>query len=169
MNESVKSSMVIRPVSSKRGLISLLICSLIGFFFAAIILLIFIIAPGGDPKAHTLMIVMGIGSGFMIILGIILYLVFPKVKIVFDSSRKEVITKTGKNTDMVVPFSSLQPFQIYHLLRGYAHQYYCSNTSFGEFSDLFFSAYHGRALEKAKKLAELTGAILIDHDGKRIE
>jgi hypothetical protein len=158
--------MVIRPFSSKRGMISLIICSLIGVFFAAIVLLIYNIAPGGDPKARVLMMIMGIMSLITIILGIILYVVFPRVKITFDSSRKEALTKTGMNAVTVVPFGSLQPFQIHEILRGYAHQYFCSNASFGEFSDLFFSASHGRTVKKAQKLAALTGASLIDYDGK---
>jgi len=165
MNPSVNSSMVVRPISSKRGLLSLLFCSLFGLFLAAAVLFIFTIAPAGDAKARAMMTVMGIGSGFMIILGIILYIVFPRVKFIFNSSRKEAIIKKGRNADTIVPFSGLQPFQIYHLLRGYAHQYYCRNASFGEYSDLFFSAYHGMTLKKAKKLAALTGAALIDYDG----
>lgn len=160
--------MVIRPFSSKRGLLLLLICLIIGMLFAAIVLLIFNIAPGGDAKARTLMITMGIMSVLSISLGIILYFIFPRVKIVFDSSRKEAITKTGSKPGAVVPFISLQPFQIYEILRGYAHQYYCRNESFEEFSDLFFSSSHGRTLKKAQKLATLTGALLIDFDGKRI-
>jgi hypothetical protein len=165
MNTSIKSSMVIRPFSSKRGLFSLLICSLIGFFFAAIVLLIFIIAPGGDAKAHALMMIMGIMSLITVVLGIILYFVFPRVKIIFDTSRKEAITKTGTNAETVVPFSRLEPFQIHEILRGYAHQYFCRNESFGEFTDLFFSSSHGRTLQKAQKLAALTGAALIDYNG----
>jgi len=101
-------------------------------------------------------------SVITIILGIILYFVFPRAKIIFDSSRKEAIIKTGMNADTAIPFSSLQPFQIYEILRGYAHQYYCRNTSFGEFSDLFFSSSHGKTLKKAQKLASLTGATLVD-------
>jgi hypothetical protein len=165
VDASKKNTMVIRPFSSKRGLISLLVFSLIGIFFAAIVLVIYTIAPGGDPKARVLMIIMGIMSVITIIPGIILYFVFPRVKITFDSIRKEAITKAGMNAATVVSFGGLQPFQIHEILRGYAHQYYCSNASFGEFSDLFFSSSHERTLKKAQKLAALTGASLIDYDG----
>jgi hypothetical protein len=165
MNASVKSSIIIRPISSKRGLSVLLFLLLIGLFFAAISFLIFVIAPGGDAKARIFMKTMGIVSLITIIIGIILYFVFPRVLIIFDSSRKEAIIKSNSNINAVVPFSSLQPFQIYELVRGYAHQYYCRNASFGEFSDLFFSTFHKKTLKKAKELALLTRAGLIDCDG----
>ena len=166
MDKSVKKNIVIRPFSSKRGIVVLLVCTSIALLFAALSIFIIVIAPAGDAKARVLIMVLGIVSAIVLITGIILYFIFPRVKIIFDASRQEVIIKTGSNSYMVIPFTSLKPFQICEILRGYAHQYYCRNSSFGDFSDLFFSAYHERAIKKGKKLAALTGAELIDFNGK---
>lgn len=169
MNVSNNTTMIIRPFSSKKGLIILFICLLIGLFFTAIVGFLFIFTPDGDPTAQTLMTIMGTMSAITIILGIILYLVFPRAKIIFDSSRKTVTVKTNSNADSIFAFENLQSFQIYEIIRGYAHQYYCKNASFGNFSDLFFSSSHKKTLQRARKLSALTGAALIDYDGKIIE
>jgi hypothetical protein len=171
LNKSVQRSIVIRPFSTKRGLSILMYCSLIGLFFAAMTLFVSIIAPAGDAQAGSLITILGIVSSVTVVTGAVFFFVFPRVKIVFDSSRKEaVIVKAGSSTSTrtAVSFSSLQPFHIYELVPGHAHQFFCSNASFGEFSDLFFSAYHSRTLKKALKLTALTGASLIDCDGKVI-
>jgi len=168
MNSSVKNSMIIRPFSSQKGFKSLTICSLIGCLFAVIDLAIFLIAPSDDPKAHAMTIAFGIASVLTITLGIILYFVFPRVKIFFDASSQAAIIQTSANADTVIPFSRLQPFQLYEKYFGYAPQYYCRNVAFGEFSDLFFSIFHSTTLKKAQKLAALTGAPLIDYDRKRV-
>jgi len=166
--KSSRKSIVIRPFSSKKGLSLLIIFLLIGLFFASIVLFIYIIAPAGEAKAGSLMSITGIMSVTSIIAGITFYFVFPAVKIIFDSSMDEVITKRRGHSDTVIPFSRLQPFRIYEQIRGYAHQYYCCNASFGEYSDLFFTSLHGKTLEKAKRLAALTGAVLIDYNGEEI-
>lgn len=168
MNETGTGSLVIRPCSSKRGLSLLLIFVLISLFFMALSFFIFHIAPADDSKAHTLIMIMRIISVIIIIPGIILYFVFPRVKIIFDSSRKEAVIKNGMSNRTIIPFSSLEPFQVYHLLRGYAHQYYCRNGSFGEFDDLFFSTFHGKTLKNGKRLAALTGVPLIDYNGEEV-
>lgn len=167
MNAS-KKSIVIRPFSSKKGLSLLIIFSSIGLLFAAIVLFVYIIAPAGDAKAGSLMSIIGIMSVTSIIAGITFYFVFPAVKIIFDSSMDEVITKRRGHSDKVIPFSSLQPFSIYEQVRGYAHQYYCRNGSFGDYSDLFFSSSNRKTVEKAKRLAALTGAPLVDFEGNNL-
>jgi hypothetical protein len=168
VDKSAHNRTVIRPFSSKRGLASLLICSLVGLFFAGITVFVLIVAPGGDAEAGALVSIMGILSVITIVLGIILYLVFPRVRIVFDTSRKEAIIKRSRGADTAVPFDRLEPFQISEILRGYAHQYYCRNGSFGEYADLFFGASHRKILERGRKLAALTNRTLIDFDGTRV-
>lgn len=163
MNVAVKINMVIRPLGSKRGLSALIFLSLIGCFFVLIALFVFIIAPDGDAKARTMMMIFGIMSVITIMLGIILYFVFPRVKIIFNAFRKEAIIKTGSNPNIVIPFSILQPFQVYERYYGHSPRYYCRNGSFGEFSDLFFSTFHGKTQRKAQRLAELTGVTLVDN------
>lgn len=162
MNAPVSERIVIRPFSSKRGIYMLLGCIVMGLLFIAMAIFIFIVAPLNDRQGSILKMIMLVMSFVVTIIGITFYFIFPRNKIIFDSSRREVMTRTGRNTVTVIPFNNLQPFQIYHMLRGYAHQYYCCNASFGESSDLFFSSSHGKTLKKAQKLAELTGAALID-------
>lgn len=168
MNEQVKKSMVIRPFSSKRGFNLLIICMIAGFGFAAIALFISNIAPAGDPAAHRLIIVMIIMSVISETAGVVFFLVFPRVKILFDPERNEVIIKVSGKGMSAIPFSALQPFRIYEVLWGYAHQYYCRNASFGDYSDLFFSSTREKTVKRAQKIASLTKASLFDYDGREI-
>jgi hypothetical protein len=154
---------VIRPFGSKKGIISLFILLLIAAitFTAALVMMILI-------DHYRMFPFFCIISGIFIILGVVLFLIFPRVKLVFDPLPGNVTVKSNKSNDQVIPFGSLEPFRIYEVLRGYAHQYYCRNGTFGEFSDLFFGTLHKGVLKKAKKLVKLTGGTLIDYDGKII-
>jgi hypothetical protein len=159
--ESTK--IVIRPFASKKGIMSLFFCSLIGIVIFALTLVISILV-----KEYQMLLFLGILSAVIIILGIVLYLLFPRVKIIFDVSSQNTIIRSSKSPEQVIPFNQLQPFMIYETIRGYAHQYYCRNNSFGDYSDLFFSARHVSTLKKAKRLAKFTGGTLIGCDGKII-
>jgi hypothetical protein len=154
---------VIRPFGSKKGIISLLILLLIAVvtFMIAMVIMILI-------NNYRMLPVFSVISGVFIVLGIVLFYIFPRVKLVFDPLQRNVTVKSNKLNDQVIPFISLEPFRIYEVLRGYAHQYYCMNGAFGQFSDLFFGTFHNRVLKKAKDLVKLTGGTLIDYDGKII-
>jgi hypothetical protein len=147
-------------------MISLAIFSAVAVFFMAIVLFVFFIAPAGDGQARALMWIVGSLSFVACASGVMLFLVFPRVKIVFDPSRREVFIQKGSANRVVVGFGELQPFQIYETIRGYAHQYHCRNASLGEYSDLFFSASHRTTVKKARRLATMTAVALIDCDGK---
>ncbi len=155
------TKIVIRPFASKKGSMSLFFCSLIGIvvLIPAIVISILIDNYKMIPFFCILSVV-------FIALGIVLFLVFPRVKIVFDLNSKNVVITSNKAPKQIISFDKLQPFQVYEVIRGYAHQYYCRNISFGDYSDLFFSARHVKTLKKAKKLHQLTGIGLIDIDGK---
>jgi hypothetical protein len=168
MSLSSKRVWVIRPFSSKRGSSLLLVLGSTGVFFAAIAIFVSRVAPGDDAQARALTRAMEIAAAIMIILGAILYFAFPRVRIIFDPSRKEAMIK-GAKPGGAIPFGSLQPFRVYELVPGHAHQYFCSNASFGEYADLFFSASLGRTLKRARRLAALTGAGLVDREGRRLE
>jgi hypothetical protein len=157
------TKIAIRPFASKKGSVSFFICSLVG-----IVLFIIAFFITTMINNYEMLPLFGILSSVFIILGIVLFLLFPRVKIVFDSVSQNVTISSNKLPDQVIPFSELQPFQIYTVIRGYSYQYYCRNMSFGDNSDLFFSARHGKTLKKAKKLIMLTGGALLDYDGKRI-
>jgi hypothetical protein len=159
--ESTK--IVIKPFASKKGSMSLFFCSLIGIVLFGIALFITTMIDN-----YEMLPLFGIISSVFIVLGIVLFLIFPRVKIVFDSMSKNVTLSSNKSQDQVIPFSQLQTFQIYEVIHGYSHQYYCKNNSFGKYSDLFFSARHGKTLKKTKKLLMLTGGTLIDIDGKLV-
>jgi hypothetical protein len=155
---------VIRPFGSKRGIVSLLVLLLIAVvtFVAALVIMVLI----DDYRMLPLFCAV---PGLFIVLGGILFCIFPRVKLLFDPLQGNVTVKAKKQADQVIPFGSLEPFQIYEVLRGYAHQYYCMNGSFGQFSDLFFGALHKGVLKKATKLARLTGGVLLDYDGNSID
>jgi len=152
---------IIRPFGSKKGIWSLFTLLLIAIvtFTPAIVIMKLI-------NNYRMLPLFCILSGVFIVLGIILFLIFPRVKLVFDPLQGNVTVKSNKSADQVIPFSSLEQFRIYEVLRGYAHQYYCMNGAFGEFSDLFFGTLHKGVLKKAKNLVKLTGGTLIDYDGK---
>lgn len=158
------TKIVIRPFASKKGSMSLFFCSLIGM--VVLIFAVFLTLLTGEKE---ILLIMGIMAAVFILLGVILFLIFPRVKIVFDAISQNATIHSNKSPQKVVPFYSLQPFQIYEVLRGYSHQYYCRNMSFGDYSDLFFSARHVSTLKKAKKLNKLTGGTLIDINGRNIQ
>jgi hypothetical protein len=157
------TKIIIRPFDSKKGIMSLFFCSLIGIVIFALTLVISILV-----KEYKMLLFLGILSAAIIILGIALYLIFPRVKIIFDALGQNAIIISSKSPEQVIPFNQLQPFIVYEVIRGYAHQYYCRNRSFGSYSDLFFSARHVSTLKKAKKLAKFTGGTIIDCDGNNI-
>ncbi len=141
------SKIVIRPFASKKGNMSLFFCSLIGI--VVLILAIVLTLLTGEKE---ILLTMGIMAVVFILLGVVLFLIFPRVKIIFDTSSQNGVIHSNKSAQKVIPFYSLQPFQIYEVLRGYSHQYYCRNQSFGDYSDLFFSARHIRTLKKTKEI-----------------
>jgi hypothetical protein len=155
---------VIRPFSSKRGIGSLYICTLIAT--VTLVTSITIMTLTANYKMLFLFIIISL---VLLIPGIILFFIFPRVKIVFDPLQRNVTVKSNKTQDKIILFTDLQPFRIYEVLRGYAHQYYCNNASFGEYSDLFFSSLPKKILKKAKQLQKLTGAMLINYDGDRVQ
>jgi hypothetical protein len=168
MNSSNSNNITLRPFSSQKGFKSLITCALISLLFAVITLFVSVIAPDAERKANIMVMAFGIVSILMIALGIILYFIFPRVTIIFDAAHQTAIIKTAANTESVIPFNSLQPFQIYERYFGYAPQYYCRNASFGKFSDLYSSTFHRKTLKMAQKLAALTCAPLFDCEGKRV-
>jgi hypothetical protein len=155
---------VVRPFGSKRGIVSLLV--LLSIAVVTFVLALVIMVLVDDYRMLPIFCAI---AGVFVVLGGVLFCIFPRVKLVFDPLRGEVIVKSTKQTDQVIPFGSLEPFRIYEVLRGYAHQYYCMNGSFGQFSDLFFGALHKGVLRKATKLARLTGGVLLDYDGSSID
>jgi hypothetical protein len=155
---------VIRPFGSKRGIISLLVLLLVAVATLATAVVIMVLIH--DYRMLPLFCAI---SGVFIVLGGVLFCLFPRVKLVFEPLQGNVTVKSKKLADQVIPFGSLEPFQIYEVLRGYAHQYYCKNGTFGQFSDLFFGTLHKGVLKKAKKLARLTGGVLFDYDGKSVD
>jgi len=110
----------------------------------------------GQKKAEMLLF-MGVFSAVVLSLGIVLYFVFPRVKIVFDPAREMALIKSGKKEDRAVPFHAIRPFTITEIARGYARQYMLSSPSFGEYSDLFCSAFRSRCEKKAKRILAVTG------------
>ena len=156
--------MVIRPLSSRRGTMSLLVCLIIGLVMLGLSLAL---RWAGIMKARELVMMTWITAP-IVGLGLLLYLVFPKARLIFDSRSQTVTIRSYRRPDRSIPFASLQPFLLVEMVRAYAHQYYCRNNSFGEFSDLFFSVFYRRTRRQAERLASLCQSRLIDLDGRTI-
>jgi hypothetical protein len=168
MSSISKAKITIRPFVTQKGRKSLLYCTTIGVLFLAFGIFISTIAPSNDKTANSMKLVFGIISVIIFILGFILYLIFPKTIITFDKNKREASIKNGKNNNVILAFSSLQPFEINEILRGYSHQYFCSNKSFGIYSDLFFGSNSKIILRRAKELVNITESSLYNYDGKKI-
>lgn len=158
-----KTKITIHPVNSQISRFFLIFCSIGGIAIFTVTLVISILI-----NKYNLMVLFSIISAAFLILGIILYMTLQRAKIVFDSKTQMAILTSNKFPQQIIPFSELQTFQIYELLRGYAHQFYCRNGSFGNYSDLFLSAHHSKAFKKAKRLINLTGGSIVDCDGTLI-
>ncbi|MCU0848489.1 MAG: hypothetical protein MUD12_11435 [Spirochaetes bacterium] len=155
-------TMTLRPYASQKGTMSLFVCGLTAFFTFALTLALFFIT--GQKEAKILLF-MGVFSAVILSLGIVLYLVFPRVKIIFDPAREMALIKSGKKEDRAVPFHAIRPFMITEIVRGYAHQYMLSNPSFGEYTDLFCSTFRSRCEKKAKRILAVTGGTRAEPSG----
>jgi hypothetical protein len=168
MSTLKRTQIAIRPFVTQKGKKSLLYCIMIGVFFLAFGIFISAIAPSNDKTANSMKFLFGIIALIIFVLGFVLYLIFPKTTITFDNIKKEATIKNGRNNVLILAFSSLQPFVINEILRGYSHQYFCYNKSFGDYSDLFFSSNCKMVIRRAKELANITESSLYNYDGKKI-
>jgi hypothetical protein len=168
MSNLKTTRIIIRPFVTQKGRKSLLYCIMIGVLFLAFGVFISVIAPSNDKTAKSMKFLFGIIALIVFILGFILYLLFPKTIITFDNIKKEATIKNGRNNVVILAFNSLQPFVINEILRGYSHQYFCCNKSFGDYSDLFFSSNCKMVIRRAKELVNITESSLYNYDGSKI-
>ncbi len=160
--ESMKTTiLIIKPFASKTGSSLFLMFVIAGVLvFAGALIITTLI------NDYSMLLIFGGLSAVLLGAGEMFYILLPRVKIAFDSTTRIATVKSSKEPTQQIPFDQLQPFQIYEVIRGYAHQYYCRNASFGKYSDLFFSARHTATLKRAKQLQKFTGVDLIDYDGR---